>query len=196
MGRRCARRRIDMLPGKQSLEVISLLEALVTPYATEIIAGLAAFALLAFLLLLILHWRLSRKVQRLHLLLRGADHPTLQETLEAYHNFLVQVDARLEEMMTRQKAAEQALQSCVRTPSLLRFNAFPDMGSDLSFALALLDGRADGVVLSSLYGRSESRTYAKPVRKGASSYHLTEEEKTVIAQALGGAAKDNVRGAK
>lgn len=38
--------------------------------------------------------------------------------------------------------------------------------------------------MSSLYGRNESRIYAKPVQKGVSTYHLTDEERTAIERAL------------
>lgn len=155
-----------------------------TQYEPQIVAGVGAFTAVAFIALVVLYSCLLRRVRRLHVLLRGASHPTLQDTLEEYHRFLVTVEKRLDEIAAWQKATERTLQTCVRTPSVLRFNAFPEVGSDLSFALALVDGQADGVVLSSLYGRSESRTYAKPIRKGRSDYHLTEEEKAVLDRAL------------
>ena len=59
------------------------------------------------------------------------------------------------------------------------------MGADLSFSCALLDGQDNGVVVTSLYGRTECRTYAKPIRAGASSYVLTDEEKQALMQARG-----------
>ncbi len=67
---------------------------------------------------------------------------------------------------------------------MLRYNAFAETGSDLSFSVAWLDGRRDGLVLTSLYGRQESRVYAKPVKNGLSNYSLTEEEKRAIEAAL------------
>jgi hypothetical protein len=66
---------------------------------------------------------------------------------------------------------------------IVRFNAFEDTGSDLSFAVALLDADYNGVVLSSIFGRNESRTYAKPVVAGQSSYFLTNEEKEALDMA-------------
>ena len=58
------------------------------------------------------------------------------------------------------------------------------MGGKQSFALALLDCKGDGVVLSSLYGREESRVYAKPVKGGLSEYTLSKEEEAAVQQAL------------
>lgn len=96
---------------------------------------------------------------------------------------------RLEERVKNLRRAEAELRAqlatCVRRPTLLRFSAFDDVGSDLSFSLALLDQNGDGVVLSSLYGRDESRLFAKPVLRGTSSYRLSAEEERVIAVAMG-----------
>jgi hypothetical protein len=73
--------------------------------------------------------------------------------------------------------------------ALIRFKAFQNTGSDQSFALALLDAAGDGVVMSSLFGRDESRVYCKPVERGQSIYPLTDEEKEAITTALGKAKK-------
>ncbi|HEX9075532.1 MAG TPA: DUF4446 family protein, partial [Anaerolineae bacterium] len=62
---------------------------------------------------------------------------------------------------------------------------FPDKGGDQSFTVAILDDHADGVVLSGLHSRADSRVYAKPVVRGQSNYTLTGEEKDAIARAMG-----------
>ena len=69
---------------------------------------------------------------------------------------------------------------------MVRFRAFEDIGSDLSFAFALLNQEGSGVVLSSIFNREDSRVYAKPINQGQSTYPLTEEEKQVINKALQG----------
>ena len=66
---------------------------------------------------------------------------------------------------------------------IVRFSAFENQGSDLSFSLALIDDRENGVVLTSLFGRDDSRIYAKPVENGDSVYTLSDEEKKAIAVA-------------
>jgi len=72
------------------------------------------------------------------------------------------------------------LERKISTAQILRYNAFSDTGSDLSYTVALLDDHKDGVVLSSIYGRDESRTYGKPVSDGTSRYPLTKEEQEII----------------
>jgi hypothetical protein len=67
--------------------------------------------------------------------------------------------------------------------NLVRYKGFPDVGGDLSFSLAMLDQQGDGVVITSIHGREETRVYAKDIRKFVSEHALSDEEKRVIAMA-------------
>ncbi|PIP27795.1 MAG: hypothetical protein COX29_04620 [Candidatus Moranbacteria bacterium CG23_combo_of_CG06-09_8_20_14_all_35_22] len=68
---------------------------------------------------------------------------------------------------------------------LIRFNPFKDVGGDQSFSLALLNGKNDGIVLSSLFTREGTRIYSKTIISGLSEkYPLTDEEKEAIKKAL------------
>jgi hypothetical protein len=71
---------------------------------------------------------------------------------------------------------------------LVRFNPFEDTGSDQSFAIALLDDSRDGIVISSLHGRANTRIFAKPVEGGTSRHHLSDEEAQAIRIAVEGSA--------
>ena len=70
--------------------------------------------------------------------------------------------------------------SCVQKVGLVRYNAFKDVGSDLSFAIALLDRNDNGVVLNGLYGSESSNIYAKPIKNRKSTYQLSDEEEYAI----------------
>ena len=67
---------------------------------------------------------------------------------------------------------------------IVRYNAFKDVGSDLSFTLAILDDYNNGVVLNGIYARDSSNIYAKPIEKGPSKYILSEEEKEAVNKAI------------
>ena len=79
----------------------------------------------------------------------------------------------------------QRVSTLVGTVGLTRYDAFPDAGGQLSYSAAFLDEAGDGVVLSVINGRSETRSYAKPVRGGGSDHNLSDEERTAIAVAMG-----------
>jgi hypothetical protein len=73
--------------------------------------------------------------------------------------------------------------SALRHVAVVRYDAFGDMGGRMSFSAALYDDNGDGVVLSSINGRSETRTYAKSLAAFQSDQTLSPEEKDAIAQA-------------
>jgi len=66
-----------------------------------------------------------------------------------------------------------------------KYNAFDNIGNDLSFALTLLDGNNNGVCISSIYGRNDSRIFSKPIVKGKSLVNLSQEELESLNEALG-----------
>ena len=67
---------------------------------------------------------------------------------------------------------------------IIRYSAFKDTGSDLSFTLALLNKNNDGVVLNGIYSREMSNIYAKPIKNAESTYTLSNEEKEAIKRAV------------
>ena len=75
------------------------------------------------------------------------------------------------------------LKKSIRGLETIRYNPFPDQGSNQSFAIGILNEEGDGVVLSSLYSRERMSIFAKPVKNGVSSYELSAEEKEVLLKA-------------
>ena len=71
----------------------------------------------------------------------------------------------------------------LRHVAVVRYDAFGDMGGHLSWSVALLDDAGHGVVLTSIHGRSEARTYAKSIRDWSCEQQLSPEEEEAIANA-------------
>jgi hypothetical protein len=78
---------------------------------------------------------------------------------------------------------EEDVRQSLRNVAVVRYDAFGDMGGRLSFSAAIVDDLGDGIVLSSIHARGESRTYAKGVVGGTSSITLTPEEQQALASA-------------
>lgn len=76
----------------------------------------------------------------------------------------------------------------LRHVAVVRYDAFGDMGGRMSFSAALLDDAGDGVVISSIHARGESRTYGKGVVSGDSEIVLTPEERQALDAARSGRA--------
>ena len=89
------------------------------------------------------------------------------------------LDARLSRAETKMRAGVDRVEA-------MRFKAFENEGSDLSFTCAFLNQEGAGVVLTSINNRDGSRVYAKPLKDCQSEYPLTKEETEVIGRASRG----------
>ena len=104
----------------------------------------------------------------------------LDEMLKDYLRDVKEIKRDNSEIKAYYTKLDSDIASCIQKVGLVRYNAFRDVGSDLSFAIALLDGNDRGVVLNGLYGSDSSNIYAKPVKNGVSTYQLSEEEKYAL----------------
>ncbi len=149
-----------------------------------LLLGLAAVTLICIILTIISlasTSSLKRKVKKWKQIHATADLDAIYEkTLDRVER----LSAQLNETGHELDALAALVRGKVSTAQVMRYNAFSDSGSDLSFSVALLDDDANGVVISSIYGREESRTYAKPIEAGQSKYTMTDEEQEVLQRAL------------
>ncbi len=104
---------------------------------------------------------------------------------EAVRRELAEIGRRLAALEQSATQIAGALPRTVRGVGVVRYNPFPEMGGNMSFSLALLDGRADGVVISVLNDRNGSRVYGKAVEQGTSTYPLSDEEQQALVLARG-----------
>lgn len=107
----------------------------------------------------------------------------IDEILSKYVNDVELVKENQEEIRNYCNNLNKNMNVCIQKIGLVRYSAFKDTGSDLSFTLALLDNYDTGVVLNGIYSREMSNIYAKPVNNGKSTYTLSEEEKEAIEKA-------------
>ena len=115
----------------------------------------------------------------------------IEEDLETYMYRVEKVEKQNAEIANYVKTLDEDLTRCIQKIGIVRYNAFKDTGSDLSFTLALLDEHNDGVVLNGIYSREMSNIYAKPVKNGESSYTMSEEEKLAVQKAIN--SEGNIR---
>jgi len=108
------------------------------------------------------------------------------QSLQAQIDALVAADARL---AVDDAALSERLETSVRHVGLVRFDALPGDVGEQSFCVALLDERATGFVLTSMYGRGAYRLYAKPIVDGVSELVLTGEEAEAARRALEGTGR-------
>ncbi len=108
----------------------------------------------------------------------------LQESIEKYMQKIKEVENENQELKKYCSRLDKTISTCIQKIGIVRYSAFKDTGSDLSFTLALLNEENSGVVLNGIYSQEMSNIYAKPVEKGNSTYKLSEEEKQAINKAM------------
>lgn len=108
----------------------------------------------------------------------------IEDDLENYMYRVERVEKQNAEILNNMKVMQNDISKCIQKVGFVRYSAFKDTGSDLSFALALLDEHNDGVVLNGIYSREMSNIYAKSVENGKSNYTVSEEEDEAIKKAV------------
>ena len=140
-----------------------------------IILSILAIAVLVELVMIVfMQKRYSSFMKRL------GNGNNLDEMLRTYLDEVKSIKKDNTEIKNYYTKLDQDIDSCIQKVGLVRYNAFKDVGSDLSFAIALLDRNDNGVVLNGIYGSESSNIYAKPIKNKNSSYKLSQEEEYAI----------------
>ena len=146
-----------------------------------------AMAVIMFIMLCVMikqAWSLSYMKKRYRKMMNGVDGDNLERLLMGHIDEVRHVVEENQRLDTENRRMDELLNMAVTRVGMVRFRAFEDMGSDLSYAVALLDAHNNGVVLSSIFGREDSRSYAKPIEDGKSSYPMTQEEEQALKEAM------------
>ena len=123
----------------------------------------------------------TKTIKKYNSLMKKLGNGTNLETmLRSYVDTVEKVDKKNQEVLQYCNRLDDKIVKCIQKVGMVRYNAFEDTGSDLCFAIALLDYEDSGVVINGIYSREGSATYAKPVSKGSSSYTLSTEEVQAI----------------
>jgi hypothetical protein len=130
--------------------------------------------------------RRARKLgRRIESLTQGSDAASLEDVLGSHLERVRQVVRDVDTVAARTAMLERDLQNTLARVGLVRYNPFEgDTGGNQSFAVALLDGRGDGFVISSLHARAVTRMYAKAIAGGGSEAALSTEESEALRLAL------------
>lgn len=147
------------------------------------IAGVASGGL-GLLVSLLALGRLRRLRRSMRALRRGDPSEALVEVADRQLASAEELGTEIDRLRAQGSELRHDLAAAVRHVAVVRYDAFQDMGGRMSFSAALLDDAGDGLVLTSINGRSETRTYAKGVKAGNSETTLSPEEGEAIARAL------------
>ena len=149
---------------------------------------LLGFSILTIVNLLILIWLFLkfttfRKTQK-QLMSGEGEGANLEEIVLKQKKQISSLTKNLKELGKLLEEIVENNKINIQKAGVVRFNPFADTGGNMSFTIALLDGRDNGILISSLHSREGTRIYAKAIENGQ-GHNLTDEEKEAIVKAKG-----------
>lgn len=158
---------------------------------------LCIFVIVCFMLLAQTNRKLTRLRRRYDILLRGRGELDLEGLIGEHsadierNNQRMQeieekTDQRITQLIRDFQDVEGSISSSIQKVGYHRYNAFDYVTNEMSFSIALLDSRSNGIILTSIFGSDSSTTFAKEVRKGKSNQELSIEEEIALGRALQG----------
>lgn len=143
---------------------------------------IAGFSLLGLIILVLMLWNVKteRRLKRFFLGKKGKD---LEDTILALQDEISKLKKSQSDAERNLAALGDKARKSIRGLETIRFNPFPDQGSNQSFAIGMLNEEGSGVVISSLYSRERMSVFAKPIKNGKPEYELTAEENEALKRA-------------
>lgn len=147
--------------------------------------GITVFVILMMIFFLVtMKMDLSDMKKRYRKMMVGSEGEDIETLLTKNTNKILRFSEELERLSSDVGRIDSILERAITRVSIVRFNAFEDTSSELSYCIALLDDNNTGVIISAINGREESRSYAKPIINGKpAQYKLTKEEEQALNDA-------------
>ena len=152
------------------------LTEVINPISAYLILGLAAAFIVVLIMLISVFGKLKALGKKRFATLEEGRVGDIVDCLSDHAQKLEEILAHLEKIDNNQASMEKELSFCIKNVGMARFDAYSDVGGQQSCAMALTDSHKNGIVLSNLYGRQDSRIYIKMLKDGNAERPLSDEE--------------------
>jgi hypothetical protein len=141
------------------------------------------FYILSFFIAIILCWILIIEI-RLKRIFSGFKAKNMESLIAELTKKTKELEEERKKTELQITSIDKRLAQSIRNIETVRFNPFPQVGGNQSFAMSLLNDEGNGVFISSLYSRDRTSLFAKPIKAGQSEFELTKEEKNVLKKSI------------
>ncbi|MBP3628561.1 MAG: DUF4446 family protein, partial [Anaerotignum sp.] len=150
-----------------------------------LVIGLAVAVVILFILCIVLFVKFSGQKKKYDYFMGANRRPShnLEMKIQDYYETSKRIEEKYSKLLDMVTDMDKTDKTKIQKVGLIRYNPFDEMGGNLCFALALLDGYDNGVVLNGIHSRTGSFTYAKPIEMGVSTYMMSEEEIKAVEMA-------------
>ena len=139
---------------------------------------------LLFVFLINVNMKYTRLKMGYNSFMKGKDGKTLEDSIFERFEELEKIEAIATKNRTLIRKINQDLASNIQKVGISKYDAFQEMGGKLSFALTLLDGNNNGIIINSMHSREGCYNYVKEIVKGESYIELSEEEAESLERAI------------
>jgi len=148
------------------------------PVVLIVIFSIIFFIMIAFLVIIFIIGKAYKQLNNRYMdfMSKLGEGNKVEKILSEYLRIVDENSQKIKQQEERINRLEANLKKCVQKVGLIRYNAYGDTGSDLSFTMALMDAEDNGVVVNGLYSRDSSSIFAKALAKGETKYNLSAEE--------------------
>ncbi|MFQ3549167.1 MAG: DUF4446 family protein [Armatimonadota bacterium] len=160
------------------------LSTLVNEYGVFIFLALTIFCIVLLIMCISLFSRIRKIDEKRGMVLPEDSVGNILDNQKNHSQLLSEHSNKLDQIMNIQNKLSLRIDNCIQHIGLVRFNAFDDVGGEQSFALALLDENQNGIIVSNIYGRQDTRIYAKNVKAGKCERALSDEETKAVNMAM------------
>ncbi|HHW01378.1 MAG TPA: DUF4446 family protein [Thermoanaerobacterales bacterium] len=167
-------------------DYIAIINNFLSVNLDRVLLALTVVSLFTLVVFISVNVKLSAVTRRYDQLMSGMEGKNLEQLLMDHMADVGKVKADMERLKDKVQELEKEGRLAVKKIYMKRYNAFPDMGSDLSFSVIFLNDHNTGVIITSIYARDENRVYLKPVVNGSCEYSLSPEEREILAAATSG----------
>lgn len=160
------------------------IKEIIMNYNIEIIIGMAVAFFVLLILYIIEQFRMNHITEKYNALVKDVEGVNLEQLILETLKQVDEIKLDCDKLEKQYLELDNRLKFSIQRVGVVRYNAFADLGSELSYSIVLLDDELNGLVLTSIYGRENSTSYAKPIVKGKSKYALSVEEMQAIDRAI------------
>ena len=150
-----------------------------------VLIGMLVLILVLLVLVIIQFSRLSKLQKRYVKFMKGEEGKSLEQNIAGLYDDNEYIKQEAEKNRKDIKEIQKRMEYCYQKLGVVKYDAFSQMGGQLSFCLALLNEKDDGFILNSVQSSEGCYTYTKEVKKGECAITLGEEEKKALDQAMG-----------
>ncbi|MDO4170988.1 MAG: DUF4446 family protein [Lachnospiraceae bacterium] len=145
------------------------------------LGGVSAFLLLLIIILFVKISKLNKKYQAF---MSGEDGKSLEGQVKENYNLMKNIELKQQQQELDMLEISDHVDDCASKMKLVKYNAFRDIGGQMSFALTVLNEKKNGYILNCVHSDNGSYIYAKEVKRGQCGAELSKEEEESLLGAL------------